>query len=268
MGFFGGGGSPYYTSGNGAPGALNKPAGTLYTRKDALGLYISAPTLTLPSIAGAGAQFAHNAAHSVPGSFNLPGAPTVGNLILLFFYASNDIHADLNTAKWTMLDFGTGISQNGFVAYRYVQAGDTAALPAISSAANSVFWGATAVEITGVTGVIGTDIPYFKGIWNANAATSTTENHNATSASQLAIFASLQYNGTANVATPAGLTLVTSWNDGAANFGAQGLFTLAPASGANISTPFTRVAGSNSQGTFQLVVAPVSAPAWTQITIP
>lgn len=262
MGFFGGGGSPYYTSGKGVP-AANKPLGTIYTDQNTPNLYISNPNLTAPVVAGGGTQFAHAAGHGVPGSIALPAAPTVGNLVLVFLYANGDTSANLDLTKWTILDNGNnGINFSGFAVYRYVKAGDLAALPALCTGVIAPFWGATAVEIANVPASIGAAVPYKYSIYNQNAASLVSPSHNADSASELALLVSLQYNGTANVAAPAGMGTITSWNDGAANFGAMGLFTLSPANGADITETVARVAGSNSQALIQILLAPTSSAHW------
>lgn len=83
----------------------------------------------------------------------LPGAPTAGNLVVAFANLFQDRSA-LN-GNWTDSGIVQVDANSSFcrVLYRYVQPGDTAASIQALCTANNVFWCATMIEISGVTGV-------------------------------------------------------------------------------------------------------------------
>lgn len=97
---------------------------------------------------------------STPGSVTVPVTPTVGNLILVSLGVDCALSAlTFNTSSWTIeksADDGTNVG--AYLLYRYVQAGDTTALPAFCTGAGTTLWGWEMYEVSGVSGIIGSDI--------------------------------------------------------------------------------------------------------------
>jgi len=82
------------------------------------------------------------------GSFNdaivtLDTAPVAGNLLIAFF--STFVGDPLNTSAWTAIDNYTATEPQFKAAYRWVQPGDTAALPELTTG-NGGFWRAFVIE--------------------------------------------------------------------------------------------------------------------------
>ena len=189
-------GAAYVILGTGVPTAL-KPAGTLYSRTDAAGLYVSTPTVSGGKTVVQTAYDIHG--NSTPGNITLPGAPTVGHLIFVFVHWGEAYMAapTINTSAWTQfITVTSGSNEPCFAVYRYVQTGDTAVLPAICTA-GTAYWGATAFEISGVSGTFATDVEASSGTFG-NVSSITAPSITTASTGTLALLAGGQYNGNTN----------------------------------------------------------------------
>lgn len=185
--------------GAGVPTAL-EPAGTLYSRNDAAGVYASTPTLS-----GGVAVVQHTFKISnsgTPGSITLGSAPTVGNLIVVFVSWSEADRAlpTINTTDWTQfIDVVSGSNHPAWALYRYAQFGDTTALPVLATGGATAYWGATVYEISGVTGTFATDMESHAGVVSAGSASTSTISSLATaSPNALVLSHGGQYNGGTN----------------------------------------------------------------------
>jgi hypothetical protein len=154
--------------GSGAPTAL-EPAGTLYSRTDAAGVYTSQPIAAASSVV----QHTHVISGSTGvGSITLGSTPSLGNLVIVFISwgEANVAQPTIDATKWTQFITDTsGGNVPCFAVYRYVQAGDTASLPAITTS-GSAYWAATVYEIAGLTGTFSTDVESI-GHTHVNATT-------------------------------------------------------------------------------------------------
>ena len=189
-------GAAYVILGTGVPTAL-KPAGTLYSRTDAAGLYVSTSTVSGGKTVVQTAYDIHG--NSTPGNITLPGAPTVGHLIIVFVHwgEANMAAPTINTSAWTQfITVTSGSNEPCFAVYRYVQTGDTAVLPAICTA-GTAYWGATAFEISGVSGTFATDVEASSGTFG-NVSSITAPSITTASTGTLALLAGGQYNGNTN----------------------------------------------------------------------
>lgn len=170
-----------YIIGSGVPVAL-EPAGTLYSRSDAAGVYSSQPS------AGSGpatiVQKTKNFGTTATATATLSAAPTAGNLLIAFVqkFATGSIDA-----HWTTL-----LSQadaNGgtmYLLYRYVVAGDGTAWT--FSTATGGFWNVAALyEISGVSGTIGTDVIASTSALQSSTSPHTTATLTTTGINQLGI---------------------------------------------------------------------------------
>jgi hypothetical protein len=263
-----GGGGGGVTIGTGAPTAY-AAAGTPYSRDDAAGFYVSTPTST--SGTGLVQHSAVIANASGIGSINLPSAPTPGNLIMVFVNWSNasGTQPTVDTTKWTQfITVNALIGQfAGFAFYRYAQAGDTAALPAVTTSGSN-YWSAEAFEVTGVSGTFATDVEYSAGTYViGNSLTSTS--HNTASGGALALVAGGQYNGNTNPSFSAGWTLDDAANNSGFFGSVAGAHQVMGASGSPVqATITTTFSSSYSTVLFQVIVAgsaPVGIPGWTLV---
>jgi len=100
----------------------------------------------------------------VPGSVTLVSAPNTGNLIIAILGLTDMLNSSLtvNTASWTQFNSTTRTNGSGnqlfmISLYRYVQPGDTVAMPAFCTA-GSTHWGWTIYEISGVSGTWNNDL--------------------------------------------------------------------------------------------------------------
>lgn len=102
----------------------------------------------------------------VPGQVVFSTAPTAGDLITCGLQNGGDNTFTINTSNWTQLgDSGVSSSpggQNTVALYRYAQAGDSATLPAFTSAGSSE-WSAACYETSGVAGSITLDLQTVSG---------------------------------------------------------------------------------------------------------
>jgi len=224
--------------GAGAPAFL-APAGTLYSQTDAAHIWSSQPTPVTPAVV----QHGHTAAHSTGGSVTFGAPVTTGNLLMAWLGGGIDLSGTI-LAGWNLFDHNQVGGISAQLAYRYAQAGDGATPPNVFLSANT-FWGMNMAEISGVTGVIGTDI--ISHILDTGAVTfNTTTPQNTTAAGELALLNMFAWDGTANFGTPAGWTSVETWNDAAVNYGSMSLCKQTPGSGVNVgNATVTRPAGSS-----------------------
>jgi len=247
--------------GAGVPAFIAK-AGTLYSRNDAAGVYASTPTLAAATVV----QEAHVSAHSAPTHVTFGAPVTAGNLLLNFLGASSPMDADVDLSKWTILDTGNqGGGIDALVAYRYADGTEGTTPPNLCTAGNP-FWGITCAEIGGVTGNINTDL-HLHTFDHASVTFNTTTPQNTDKANELCLLTLMQYDGTANIANPAGWTIVDQWNDGAANYGAMLLSKQTPGSGTNVgNATFTRTAGASGPGFASTIIfEPGLVAGWTLI---
>lgn len=241
--------------GVGAP-ALSKPAGVLYSRQDQAGLYASTPTPNPAAIV----QHGSNQDFSEPGA-NLPGNPTLGNLLIGFFSCTDDPSAHLNVADWTVITNGGALFT--YAMYRYVQPGDVAALPLM--AGNFTHFGAMVYEITGVTGLIADDVKDSVGTYDQNATFNTTA-HNASVAEELFLLFSANWNAAGDITNPAGWTNDIQVGGGAIAWGLLGSHDVFAAAGDSVQANIVLPAASDC-GTIQIGLGANSAPTpgWTLI---
>lgn len=238
---------------SGAPTTQLAPPGTLWSRTDAVKLYQSTPTGVAKTIA----QFTHNSGHGLPTSATFPGAPTIGNLWIANLGSSNDVHTLIDTTKWTTLLFG-GAVKFGVIAYRYVQAGDTATPPNLCTGASNPFWGVEMVEIAGVSGVIANDIAFTTSIFDQPNAFNTPLAV-TTQPSQLAILMPSEYNATvANITNPAGWTSQEQWTSG--NYGTMLLTAQTPAQGTQLQAAINKATGADP-AMYAVTIVFTSTPA-------
>jgi hypothetical protein len=225
--------------GIGPPSSL-QPAGTLYSQSDTAAVWSSQPTAVggNPSVA----QFASANNHSLAGSPTLPSAPTVGNLIVLFLGSGSNSFANVDTTKWTVLTHG-GATHFGLCAYRYVQVGDTAALPSICSSGFD-YWASEAYEIANVSGVWANDFDQFKDAYDLTASPITTTSMSTVLNNELAILGTMQYNAVATMSVAAPWTTdITGLS--AANFGSFDLASRAITTSGTAVTATITLSGSD-----------------------
>ena len=240
-------------TGVGAPTAL-KTAGTLYSQTDTDAVWSSQPTAGSPSVVQHKSFIQGN---TTPGSVTLDAAPTAGNLLLAFIPFGDNTAANptINTGSWTQFITiaGTGSHIRGFAVYRYVQAGDTAALPAFCTA-GSEYWAAAVYEINHVSGVFANDVPLSEGVGQTGSATQATTGQLTVNANDLALIAGGNYNGNANPTISAGWTSDESQHN-ASNFGSVVGGHQTVASPTTISGTLTFSNSADSVTAFQCVVA-------------
>lgn len=163
-------------------------------------------------------QSKSSSASSGNGVLTLTTTPTVGNLIIECAGANNDPFAVLNTTSWTAIAHGG--SSPGFVtcAYRYVQPGDTTSLPNLTSS-NIGFQSNEAIELSGVSGTIGTDLESTDAQYNQTTATvslgTLTTAHNL----DLVLIAGFNYDASGNLSISAPW-LPQELNNNFGNYGA------------------------------------------------
>lgn len=201
--------------GVGAPTAL-EPAGTLYSQTDAAGVWSSQPTyIANPTVV----QFASTSGAAAIGSVTLPGAPTVGNLLIALLGTGTDPSAHL-AAGWTSFENGSGggTLRYGRALYRYVQVGDTAVLPAIGSG-GTFFWFAEVYEISHVSGVFANDVVAHPAIYGQTASPLTTPAATTAAPEQLVLLGGGTYDASTNMTNPATWTSDILTNNNS-NYGA------------------------------------------------
>jgi len=247
--------------GAGVPAFIAK-AGTLYSRTDAAGVYASTPTLAAAAVV----QNAHTSGHGAPSHAVMGAAITAGNLLLNFLGSSNGMEANVDLSKWTILDAGNQFSIDALVAYRYADGTEGTTPPNLCTAGNP-FWGLTCVEISGVTGNINTDLHLHHFDAGGNNFNTTTP-LSTTSTNQLSMLCEFAYDSTANfIALGGAWGVVSSWNDGAANYGAMAISDQVPASGTNVgNVNVVLPAGNSGVGYAEtLIFNPGLVAGWTLI---
>lgn len=184
----------------------------------ALLLALSSPALAAPAFVQAvGSQSASSTAN-----LTLGATPTAGNLVLGWVSETNcsrPINNIINTSSWTVAaqnnPLPTGSSRGcTFMLYRYVQIGDTTALPAMLSSSQA-FIAYEAVEISGVNGTFKND--FENQDQNSNLSTSTV-NTNANSFTtqannDLVVTAAFNGNASSNITGFSGYTLAVQQNN-------------------------------------------------------
>lgn len=243
--------------GSGVP-TLLAPAGCLFSRTDSAHIYSSQPTGTPKTVV----QFAHNSGHGAPTNVTLGGAPTVGNLLIANLGSQLTCLANIDTSKWTVLDSG-GAVKFGVIAYRYVQVGDTATTPNITTGLGTTpFWGLEVVEIAGVSGTIAADVSHVTSIYD-QAAAFNTPSYLTNQPSQLALLIASEYNATvANIGLPAGWTNVEQWTSG--NYGTMLIAKQVPGSGTDLLAAISKATGADpAMYAATVVFTSVPAAGWT-----
>jgi hypothetical protein len=156
---------------------------------------------------------------SFPGAITVPWTPLTGSLLIAFLSWGNGGTTNPTiTGNWTDLIDATVTTKTALVLYRYVQGGDTNALPAIASAGSGA-WAVTFVEIANPSGTIGTDIVSKKTGGQASGSTLTTSTDSTTASSQFVLYFFTNYNGNARFTLPSG---VIGWLVSGTNFSNYG----------------------------------------------
>lgn len=167
--------------GSGAPTSL-QPAGTLYSRTDAAGVYSSQPIV---SAATTVVQHTHQASTGgTTATATLAATPTVGNLLIAFVSLFSTVTID---SHWTQFDI-IADSNGGslYCLYRYVQAGDGKTWN--FATLGSGFWNVGSFwEVSGVSGTIGTDITAHTNANFPNPTPVTTTSLTTVNAGQLGL---------------------------------------------------------------------------------
>lgn len=248
--------------GAGVPAFL-APAGFIFSRTDQAHIYSSQPTPVLPAVV----QSANQKGTSNSGNVTFAGAVTTGNLLLANIGWNSDQSAFINTAAWTTLDFsnsGSGGNASAAVLYRYAQAGDGVTPPNLFAGAVGPQWAVDAIELSGVSGNIATDLLSHTMTAGSNiAANLTTPAAATTTTNQLALILANARNGTVTWAVPAGYTAIDNLHqvpDWALLSCKQ-----APGSGVAIGgNLMTKPAGTNSAFyAEQIIMNSGLAAAWT-----
>lgn len=248
--------------GVGAP-TMYEPAGTLYSQSDAAAVWSSQPIALGTADIVQHASFVEG--NTVPGSVTLTSSPTVGNLLIAFISWDNAGQPQpIVSTGWTQfITISNSTDVAGFALYRYVQAGDVAALPAFCTS-GSAYWAASVYEIGNMEGVFATDVILAEGSWSSsNSVTSTAQV--TTAANQLAIIAGGQYDGTTNPSFSSGWTTDETQNNGS-NFGSvAAAHQVVSSSGTSVSGTIT-TNSSRATTLFQVILRGVGTmAAWDLI---
>jgi len=96
--------------------------------------------------------------NGTPGSTTVPWTPQAGNLLLCYLYWDEGARpaVTINTSYWTEWTSALLTTKAQYALYRYVQSGDTGALPSIATA-GSDYYMVTFIELAGGSGSFGTD---------------------------------------------------------------------------------------------------------------
>lgn len=197
------------------------------------------------------------------GAMTLPSPPTPGNLIITWFWRSS-ISVSENTADWTVYFYSGNVSGGDTilsVMYRYVQSGDTAALPGVCSTGNP-FWASNAVEVSGVSGVIGTDIEQTDTINPGPSALSLTTTSIMTAhANDLVLIGVVSYDApSGNITGASGFTFDVQQIN-ASDWGAWAQVSKSiPGNGTAVSTTFTIPSTAGPCAYYTVVMRPSSSP--------
>lgn len=248
--------------GAGAP-AIVKPAGILYSRTDAAGVYQSVINPNQPRVA----KFAHNDGNGTVTMPTLSGAPTAGNLLLACIPSGWGQQGSLING-WGFVNGNSGAVAPPILLYRYAQAGDTATPPPPFTA-NIGQHACELLEIDGGAG--GGFIPtnpaqaILASTNDANTSTFNTSAINATTAAQLLVYFGMGYGWTANSPYPAGLTGVEQFSN-SPNYGGITTATLNTVGAGNVGgNQCVREPGSlGNNFAFQAIIVG-QAQSWTLI---
>ena len=159
----------------------------------------------------------------VPGSKTLGSTPTVGNLIVAFLGVNITASSlVIDTTKWTMFEAIGKWDETTWhmvAVYRYVQGGDTSALPAFCTS-GTTYWTHAIYEISGVTGTWATDLLFSCGREDVDIGKALPTFPSVANGS-LALTSVACYNGNANPSISGSWTLDNASNN-SANFGNLG----------------------------------------------
>jgi len=192
-------------------------------------------------------------------SKSLSGAPTAGNLLVAGIFTGNgtsDATITIDTSKWFFIDRAIGDTDTDMVITligRYVQIGDTAAMPAFCTA-GSTFFAYTVQEIQGVNGTWANDFQSVRYVQALSATSLTTPTDTTRSANCLGLLIHGKYNRSANAGVDAGWTSDVNTNN-SGNYGSFGCAHKAVASAnTQISATNTFQAGGDTGGMIQLIL--------------
>lgn len=207
-------------------------------------------------------QTANNSGGSTPGTGMTYGAtPTPGNIDLCWLFTSSNSFTPNSSAWTTYQQNGIGSSTQAGIFYRYVQAGDTTALPALA-VSGTPFWASECAEISGVSATFANVVEQNDSINPATVTTLTTNSVTTTHANDLAVIGVANFDAGSNITGGSGFTFKVQQN----NFGNYGAWALLSApfasSGSAFSTAFTIPTGASHQSAYYtVVIRPASAAA-------
>jgi hypothetical protein len=205
-------------------------------------------------------QFANTSGHGTPGSLTLGSTPTAGNLIIAFIFTDGDANAVLDTTKWTDVAHGTGATRHWQCVRRYVQSGDTTALPAFCSS-GSFFYSTMAYEISGVTGTWATDFDQSTAGYGIShpSHTVTTTSMSTAVANELAVIGNGDYNATQHITVSSGWTQdIDQLNF--SNYGAwTGVHQSFVSASSTVQTTFTNNDSSYDAGYIAVLIRPAGS---------
>jgi len=190
------------------------------------------------------------------GSITLGSTPTVGNLLIAFVgcnIARNSVTLANGWKSFAISESETeGAVEWGL--YRYVQSGDTTALPSFASAGNT-YWGGSVQEISGVTGTWATDCHSVSMRYSSGASSLATPTMRTDVANALVLVGFAQYNGNGTSTFSSGWTSDESTSNNA-TYGAYGCAHQAVATaGTTLNCTVTFPGSSGPAGVIQLVLA-------------
>lgn len=205
---------------------------------------------------------------AVPGVITLASAPTPGNLIVVFLHCNITTSSlTINASGWPHSTSATAsISTYGVALFRYVQPGDTTALPALCTA-GSTFSAYEVYEVSGVVGTYATDVQAVSAAANASNPTSLSPTAIVTlGPNALAFLAGGHYNGGADPTLSSGWT-TDEVGHNASNYGSQISGNQAvPTTGTSVSGTVTFGTFSGPGDAFIVVISAGGAPVNANIT--
>lgn len=192
-----------------------------------------------------------------PGSLNLGMNPLDGSLVVacIAWARGDDASPTINTTDWPNLltHADKGSNQHMIVLARYASGDNGQAMAALTTA-GSAFYFAQMIEITGVTGTIGTDVVFADSGRQNSGSTITTTSRTTSDTDQLAIVFAANYDASDELAFSGSfgtLMRAVEFSDyGAIRIGQKPF----PTSGSTVQTTITE----NNTG---------DAAAWAQIII-
>jgi hypothetical protein len=198
--------------GAGAPIDL-APPGIVYSQTDEAKVWTSQPIPLgeFPTVVQS-ASVASSAEVEGP---MLGAAPTEGNLIIAIVGSNVDVSGFLSL-DWGLITKG-GVNRCGMAVYRYVQSGDGAALPSITTGATAFNY-AGAWEVSGMTGDIATDLEGYVSVFDQNTDPFNSGSGHTAVEFDLVLLGSGTYDGGSAYAVPSGWTSDQNARD-AGNYG-------------------------------------------------